>query len=299
VGGLRRKAVVGQLNAVAESLSESHCSVVSQRLFHSAAELAQLAGWMAYDQGLPGVAQRYYLLGLSACQQAQSPILGAKILGDMTQLSTAQQYYDDSLDLVRTALYILPRRDSVLVRTELLGLESRAHAHLGNETQAARAAEACVEVWQSGQGDEAPDWLHYMNQAEVDCLAANTYIELALRAKSAVRAGAHAERAEQHTLSARASRADGYDRSRILDEIRLAKVRLAQDELTECVTVAETAVELAAPTSSTVVCDWLLRFHGELTARYPHSTQIAPLSEHMREYVKRVAPHKEKDIAVT
>src|SRR5262249_27810848 len=244
------KAVVGQLNAVAESLSESHGSVVSQRLFHITAELAQLAGWMAYDQGLPGVAQRYYLLGLSACQQAPSPVLGAKILGDMTQLSTAQQHYDDSLDLVRTALYILPRHDSAPVRAELLGLESRVHAHLGNEAQAARATEACVEVWESGQGEEIPDWLHYMNQAEVDCLAANAYVELALRATSSARVATHTERAEQHTLSARASRADGYDRSRILDEIRLAKVRLAQDELTECVTVAETAVELAAPTSS-------------------------------------------------
>lgn len=298
VGGLRRKAVVGQLNAVAESLSESHSPAVRRRLFHITAELAQLAGWMAYDQGLPGVAQRYYLLGLSACQEAQSPVLAAKILGDMTQLSTAQHYYKDSLDLVRTALYILPPHESALVRTELLGLESRVHTHLGNEAQAARAAETCLEVWGSGQREEVPDWLHYMNQAEVDCLVANTFIELALGTESAVRAASHAERAEQHTLSARASRAAGYDRSRILDEIRLAKVRLAQDELIECVTVAERAVALAAPTSSTVVCDWLLRFQGELSTRYPRNMYIVSFSEHMRAYVKRVSPHKEQNIAV-
>lgn len=82
VGSLRRKAVVGQLNAVAESLSESHSPAVTRRLFHITAELAQLAGWMAYDQGLRGVAQRYYLLALSACQEAKSPMLGAKILGN-------------------------------------------------------------------------------------------------------------------------------------------------------------------------------------------------------------------------
>lgn len=173
---------------MAESLSESHTPAVTRRLFHITAELAQLAGWMAYDQGLPGVAQRYYLLGLSACQEAQSSILGAKILGDMTQLSTAQQHYEDSLDLVRTALYILPRHDNALVRTELLGLESRVHAHLGNDAQAASAAEACVEVWQNGQGEEVPDWLHYMDEAEVSCLAANTYIELALAVETPVRA---------------------------------------------------------------------------------------------------------------
>jgi hypothetical protein len=94
VGKLRRKAVVGQLNAVTESLREPHSLEVGRRLFHTTAELAQLAGWMAYDQGLPGVAQRYYLLGLSACQEARSPFLGAKILGDMTQLSTTYGHYE-------------------------------------------------------------------------------------------------------------------------------------------------------------------------------------------------------------
>ncbi len=193
VGGLRRKAVVGQLNAVAESLREVHSPEVNRRLFRIMAELAQLAGWMAYDQGLPGVAQRYYLLGLSACQEARSPVLGAKILGDMTQLSTAYCHYEDSLDLARTALYILPRHDDALVRTELLGLESRAHAHLGNESAATRAAEACVEVWQEAQGEVAPDWLHYIDQAEVDCLAANAYTELALNADDAGQAVVYAE----------------------------------------------------------------------------------------------------------
>ena len=74
---------------MAESLHEPQSPEVSRRLFQMMAELAPLAGWMAYDEGWPGVAQRYYLLGLSACQQARSPVLGAKILGDMTQLSTA------------------------------------------------------------------------------------------------------------------------------------------------------------------------------------------------------------------
>ena len=65
----------------------------------------------------------------------------------------------------------------------LLGLESRAYAQLGeNETgNADRSAQTCVAVYDEAPPHErAPDWIHYMNQAEVDCLAANTYIELAL-----------------------------------------------------------------------------------------------------------------------
>jgi len=35
VGGLRRKAVVGQLNAVAESLNDHHPPVITRRLFNT------------------------------------------------------------------------------------------------------------------------------------------------------------------------------------------------------------------------------------------------------------------------
>lgn len=299
MGGLHRKAVAGQLKAVAETLRETQSPAASQRLFNVTADLAQLAGWMAYDQGLPGVAQRYYLLGLSACQEARSPVFGAKILGDMSRLSRARGHYEDSLDLVHTGLHILPRQDSALVRTELLGLESRAHAHVGNQAAASRAADACVDVWQDADGDTAADRLDYMNQSEVDCLAASTYIEMALRADDGARAIAHAERAERHTLSARESRAHGYNRSRVLDEIRLANVRLAQHHLIESVAVAQSALELAGPTSSTLVCDRLLQFHGELTARYPANAHVIPFREQLRDYVKRAAPDKEGDLAAT
>ena len=299
MGGLHRKAVVGQLNAVAETLREPHSPAVRQRLFQITADLAQLAGWMAYDQGLPGVAQRYYLLGLSACQEARSPVLGAKILGDMAWLSTQYRHYEDSLNLTRTALYILPRTDSGVVRTELLEVEFEAYVRLGNQAAATRAADACVEAWQDAQGEPVPNWLHYMNQAEADCLAANAYIELALRAEDSGHALAYAERAERHALSARASRPPGFDRSHALDEIRLAKVRLAQRDLAESVTVAQLALELAAPMSSTLVCDRLLSFHSELTARYPDDAHVIPFTEQLHDYVRRVAPHQERDIAVT
>jgi hypothetical protein len=217
----------------------------------------------------------------------------------MSRLSTKYRHYEDSLDLTRTALYILPRHDSGLVRTELLGLESRVHARLGNQAAATRAADACVEAWQNVQSESAPGWLCYMNQAEVDCLAADAYIELALRTEDSGHAIAYAERAERHTCSARESRAHGYDRSRPFDEIRFAKVRLAQHDLGESVTVAQSALELAAPMSSILVCDSLLRFHGELTARYPGDAHIIPFTEQLRDYVKRVAPHQERDLAVT
>jgi DNA-binding XRE family transcriptional regulator len=302
VGGLRRKAVVGQLNAVAESVRDTTDDATSQTLFQIMAELAQLVGWMGYDQGLPGAAQRYYLLALHACREAGASALplGVKVIGDMTQLSTALGHYDDSLNLVRTGLYALPRSSNDLVRCELLGLESRAYAQFGSRDarDAIRSAEACVEIWQDAAKDEpAPDWLHYMNQAEVDCLAANTYTQLALQADDPARWRAYAQRAEKHTLQARQTRANGYDRSRILDEIRLARVRLSQCEPVESVVVATNAVRLADAVRSSVVYDWLIRFHADLTTRHPSEPPVGTFTNQLRDYLRRAAPSREAEVS--
>jgi hypothetical protein len=225
--------------------------------------------------------------------------LGVKVIGDMTQLSTALGNYDDSLNLARTGLYALPRSSNDLVRCELLGLESRAYAQLGNRDarDAARSAEACVEVWQDAAKDEpAPDWLHYMNQAEVDCLAANTYTQLALQADDPACWRAYAERAEDHTLQARQTRANGYDRSRILDEIRLARVRLSQREPVESVVVAAHALRLADAVRSSVVYGWLIRFHADLTTRHPSEPQVGAFTSQLRDYLRRAAPLREAEV---
>jgi transcriptional regulator with XRE-family HTH domain len=297
-GGLRRKAVAGQLSSVAETLGEHHSPPLTARLFQVTAELAQLAGWMAYDQGLHGLAQRYYLLALHACREGSCPDLGAKVIGDMTQMSTALGRYDDSLALARTALASLPRQASTLVRAELLGLEARAYAQLGDSEagNADRSAQACVAVWDERPDGPAPDWIHYMHQAEVDCLAANAYIELALRSTSPARWQSYAVRAEVHSLRARHVRGEGYVRSRVFDEIRLAKVRLAQREPAESAAVATHAIQLAAETRSSLVVNWLTGFGRELTARHPDAPGATGFRDRLRDYLRKAAPSRLEDL---
>jgi transcriptional regulator with XRE-family HTH domain len=298
-GGLRRKAVVGQLNAVAESLTEHHPPAITKRLFQVTAELAQLAGWMAYDQGLHGLAQRYYLLALHACREGISPDLGAKIIGDMTHLSIALGQREHSLSLVRTALYSLPSHASSLVRSELLGLESRACAEFGeNEISSAdRSAQTCVAVYDEAPPQEpAPDWIHYMSQAEVDCLAANTYIVLALSTGSRSQQRHYAAKAEVHTLRARQTRSEGYLRSRVCDEIRLAEVRLAQREAEESAAIGMHAVQLAAETRSSMIVNRLTRFSRELSDWYPDAPHTALFEEQLRDYLRKAAPARLKEL---
>ena len=88
---------------------------------------------------------------LGPSPKSPCPDLGAKVIGDMTQLSTALGRYEDSLGLVRTALCNLPRQASGgLVRSELLGLESGAYAQLDGETgNVGRSAQSRVAVYEA------------------------------------------------------------------------------------------------------------------------------------------------------
>jgi hypothetical protein len=195
--------------------------------------------------------------------------------------------------MVRTALSGLPRQASKLVRAELLGLESRACAQFGDSEagNADRSAQACVAVFEEAPGHApAPDWIHYMGQAEVDCLAANTYIDLALRAGDESRWRDYAAKGEAHTLQARQNRGEGYVRSRILDEIRLARVRLAQREPAESAAVGAHAVQLAAGTRSPLVASRLTGFSRDLASRHPGIAEVADFREQVREYARMAAP---------
>ncbi len=132
--------------------------------------------------------------------------------------------------------------------------------------------------------------LRLTNQAEADCLAANTYIELALRATQPSRWQYYATKAAVHSLRAGQSRGEGYVRSRVFDEIRLAKVRLGQREAAESAAVGMHALHLAADTRSTLVVNWLLRFDRALTDRYPDVADVTEFHEQLREYLRKAAP---------
>jgi hypothetical protein len=153
-----------------------------------------------------------------------------------------------------------------------------------------------VALYDERPAEAAPDWIHYMKQAEVDCLAANAYIELAHRAGTRSQRQHYAAKAEVHSLRARQTRGEGYVRSRVCDEIRLAEVRLAQREPAESAAVGIHAIQLAGDTRSFLIINRLTRFSRELTGRYPGVPGIALFQEQLRDYFRTAAPARLKDL---
>ena len=106
----------------------------------------------------------------------------------------------------------------------------------------------------------------------------------------------YAVRAEVHSLRARQVRGEGYVRSRVLDEIRLAKVRLAQREPDLSAAVATHAIQLAAETRSSLVVNRLTGFGRELTARHPDAPGIVGFRDRLRDYLRKTAPTRLGDV---
>ena len=178
-GGLRRKAVVGQLHEVTDLLQESHPESVAQRLYRITADLAALAGWMSYDVGLQPTAQKYLVLALHAAKEAGDRPLGAFILSSMSRQMIHLDRPDDALELVHLAQY--GSRDSASATTQAMlhALEARAYANMGQVNKCHRAVRMAEDTFADARAADDPPWIGFFTEAELRAENAHSYRDLA------------------------------------------------------------------------------------------------------------------------
>lgn len=178
-GGLRRKAVVGQLHEVTDLLQEPHPEPVARRLYRITADLAALAGWMSYDVGLQPTAQKYLVLALHAAKEAADRPLGAFVLSSMSRQMIHLDRPDDALELIHLAQY--GSRDSASASTQAMlhALEARAYANMGQVNKCHRAVRMAEDTFAEARPDEDPPWISFFNAAELHAENAHSYRDLA------------------------------------------------------------------------------------------------------------------------
>jgi hypothetical protein len=178
-GGLRRKAVVGQLHEVTDLLQEPHPEPVSRRLYRITADLAALAGWMSYDVGLHPTAQKYLVLALHAAKEAGDRPLGAFVLSSMSRQMIHLDRPEDALELIHLAQY--GSRDSATATTQAMlhSLEARAYANMGQVNKCHRAVRLAEDTFAESRAGEDPEWISFFNEAELHAENAHSYRDLA------------------------------------------------------------------------------------------------------------------------
>ena len=178
-GGLRRKAVVGQLHEVSDLLQDQHTDAVTRRLYRITADFAALAGWMSYDVGLQPTAQKYLVLALHAAKEAGDRPLGAFVLSSMSRQMIHLERPDDALELVHLAQY--GSRDSAGATTQamLYALEARAYANMGQVNKCHRAVRMAEDAFTDSRPAEDPAWISFFTEAELHAENAHSYRDLA------------------------------------------------------------------------------------------------------------------------
>ncbi|HWM40548.1 MAG TPA: hypothetical protein VNS49_25940 [Streptomyces sp.] len=286
-GGLRRKAVVGQLHEVTDLLQEQHSDVVGRRLFRVTAELAELAGWMSYDIGLQPTAQKYFVLALHAAKEAGDRPLGSYVLSKMGRQMVHLGRAEDALELIHLAQY--GSREGATARTQamLSAMEARAYANMGQPGKCRRAVRMAEESFEDvGTADVDPDWIRFFSEAELNAEIAHSYRDLAYssgRSPTYVSMARPAmERAvELFRQEAAEVEGGGHQRSYALNLLGMASVHLLQKEPEHCAFRAGEAIEVAKRLRSERVNNRLRRTAAWAARDFGEVAEVVQLSERL------------------
>lgn len=245
-GGLRRKAVLGQLAEVSGALDDHQAQAVTVRLYRVMAQLAGTAATMAWDSGLHRRAQDYYRLALRAAHAGGDIIFGANVLAGMARQMLYRDRADDALQLIHLAQE--GARDAIgpRVRAMLHTREAWAYASQGRiagfHRATAKAAEALSHA--DRDGDE-PYWIAYFDEAELAGVTGGRLLDLARTDPRR-----HAAQAAAEIRTALASRGPEAGRSHALDRIGLAECAFLAGDIQGAAAETTLAVTAARGTQS-------------------------------------------------
>lgn len=288
-GGLRRKAVVGQLDEVSELLQGNDSPRIKQRLFGIHASLAETAATMSWDSGLQRTAQDYYMLAARSAKEADDPALCANaIVGMARQLlsldhyGTAAQREDsarnratDALELVRYAVDRFGSRVSPTVRAMLHTREAWAYGKLGRPSAFRRICDHAHETFADSDPDADPYWINYFDGAELSGTIGGRLLEMARRDPS------FAEEAAQEIDRAITLRRPDRLRSSALDQLGIVEARMIQGEVEEACRLGNIALDTVVKTSSDRVGKKLLKVYIR-TEQFVGVRGVAELRDRMQ-----------------
>lgn len=291
-GGLLREAAAGHLKyAVDLAQYASYSEVVGTRLLTAIADLAGRVGWMSHDAGMAGPAQRYAWYGLQAAHEAgteRAQLLAVRALDHLAEYAWATGHLDTARRLYGLALDQIPddphrfnavrasRRSSL---AKVLGGMGSSHS-----ADVDRNVSVSFDLCRKAEADQPVSWLADCfpvtcgpsADAELESEAATAYHALAREDAR------HATRAQRHARQALERRSDGFTRSRVFDQVMLARTGLRAGELDRACRDGHEAIRMAATVSDSQRVRTRLAQLMEDTEQYEREPAVRELREELR-----------------
>ncbi|MGH3772117.1 MAG: helix-turn-helix domain-containing protein [Pseudonocardiaceae bacterium] len=135
-GGYARSTLLHYTNQIVLPLLHgSYTDAIGRELMAATARLCDLCGFMSFDSGKQGLAQRYFIQALRLAQASGNRTLGAHILADMAMQARGLGDTTQALDLASAGL----DRGSPVTQARCAAAQSRAYALRGDERACAQA----------------------------------------------------------------------------------------------------------------------------------------------------------------
>lgn len=178
-GRVLMRTVEIRLAQIAEILRDcTYTTDRARRLLSVAGQMAQMAGWIAFDHGDQGLAQRMYLVGLRAASAAGNRTLGALILSCIALQQSWRGRGQDAAAIMRAVEHGLrqplpPRAQAVIAIRR-----ARAFADVGRAADTAAALEDARAALDVVSQEAEPQWSYWVNLAVVTGEAGRCHLQL-------------------------------------------------------------------------------------------------------------------------
>ncbi|WP_425413030.1 helix-turn-helix domain-containing protein [Micromonospora citrea] len=224
-----------------------------RRLLAAVVELAQLAGWQAYDMAEHGLAQRYLTHALDLARATEDVGLGAEILAAMSHQATYLGHTATGVDLARAARQTAHRAGLTVLAAEALVMEAHAHAAARDERACATALHHAERALDRADRSSDPQWLGYFDEAYLFAKFGHCFHALGQN-----------QRAER--FAARSLRMDErYVRGKAFNLVLLASIHAQQGEPERASAIGTEALTLTSQLRSARAVRYLRDLQTQLT----------------------------------
>lgn len=211
-------------------LRRTHTAEVRRALCGAASEQTYLLGWMAFDNGEHGTAQRYLIQALRLAEESKDSALGAHVLAGLADQATLLGHPHEGRRLAQAGRQGLAKANSAACLADLWTLEARALAATGDKVGTAQAVNAAERAFERIEPEQEPEWAKFIDEAYICGEWANAFRDLgqpdeaALHARRSIAYARSQNRARRGALS-HAALAVAHIQNRDLEAAHAASVR--------------------------------------------------------------------------
>lgn len=239
-GGRLRTVILSYLDDHVSHLliNGSYREETGRQLAAACGELSQLAGWVAYDCGEHGIAQRYLTQALAYARHADDHALGAEILAAQAHQALYLARPGEAIDMSRAAQAAALKHGSATLLTECLVMEAHGHAARNDASACGTALATAERTFDRATQEDNPAWLAYFDEAYLAARMAQCFRDLG--------EAEHAARYARRSLDM-----DGrYVRGRAFNLALLATAHAARDEPERACSIGRQALDLTVRLTS-------------------------------------------------